>query len=265
MYEEWINKKETASDVISDSLISKFKTSLTAEIDMSYLLGIHWCLTLPVEPIENLSDDGHIKKGKFLPPIDLEQRMWASSEINFHNKLIVNKEIIRVSEIKKIEKKIGKNNNELLFVDIEHNYFQDKVLKIKEIQTLVYKNPLVVKTKEETNSIKPNTEFLTITPSNVMLFRFSALTYNSHRIHFDKSYAKEKENYKDLIVQGPLIASLAMNLIQSRNPNDYLKKFKFRNTSPAYVNEGLNIQLNDNEVTTYNDEGQLLMSGIYEF
>ena len=265
MYEEWINKKETVSDVISDSLISKFKTCLTAEIDMSYLLGIHWCLTLPAEPIENLSNDGHIKKGNFLPPVNLEQRMWASSDINFHNKLIVNKEIIRVSEIDKIEKKIGKNNNELLFVDIEHNYFQDKVLMIKEIQTLVYKNPLIAKTKEEKNSIKPNTELVTIKPNNVMLFRFSALTFNSHRIHFDKNYAQEKENYKDLIVQGPLIASLVMNLIQSRNPNNYLKKFKFKNTSPAFVNEGLNIQLNDYEVTACNDEGQVLMSGIFEF
>lgn len=265
MYEEWINKKETVSDVISDSLISKFKTCLTAEIDMSYLLGIHWCLTLPAEPIENLSDDGHIKRGNFLPPVNLEQRMWASSEINFHNKLIVNKEIIRISEIDKIEKKIGKNSNELLFVDIEHNYFQDKVLMIKEIQTLVYKNPLVAKTKEEKNSIKPSTELVTITPNNVMLFRFSALTFNSHRIHFDKNYAQKKENYKDLIVQGPLIASLVMNLIQSKNSNKFLKKFSFRNTSPAYVNEGLNIKLDDNEVTTYNDEGQVLMSGIYEF
>ena len=98
-----------------------------------------------------------------------------------------------------------------------------------------------------------------------MLFRFSALTFNSHRIHFDKNYAQKKENYKDLIVQGPLIASLVMNLIQSKNSNKSLKKFSFRNTSPAYVNEGLNIQLDDNEVRAYNDEGQVLMSGIYEF
>ena len=98
-----------------------------------------------------------------------------------------------------------------------------------------------------------------------MLFRFSAVTFNSHRIHYDKDYATEKESYPNLVVQGPLIACLAMNLIQSNNLKHHLKEFKFKNISPAFVNDPLNIYADAGEVIVSNDKNQILMNGSYKF
>jgi len=265
MFDEWLNKKESVKDIISENLVSKFIACLSADFDTSNLLGLHWCVTQPAEPIKNLSMDGHIKRGNFFPPIDLLQRMWASSSINFYNKLIINESIKRSSQIKKIEKKISKKTGILYFLDIEHKYFQNELLMISEIQTLVYKNPSLKDSSFKDSSINIDQKKIKIIPNNIMLFRFSALSFNSHRIHYDKDYALDEENYKNLVVQGPLIASLVMNFIQSKNLDNDLKEFEFRNTLPAYVNEGLNIYIADNEVNIFNDQDQVLMSGKYKF
>ena len=103
--EKWLNKKESSRELITDSLIQKFEACLSADVDLSNLLGLHWCLAQPIESNINLSEDGHIKKGNFMPPIPLEQRMWASSSIKFYKNLSSLNEIKRVSEIKKIETK----------------------------------------------------------------------------------------------------------------------------------------------------------------
>lgn len=264
MYEEWLNKKEISEDIISDSLVSKFKSCLSGDFNTKSLLGIHWCVTQPVESLNNLSEDGHIKKGKFLPPISLEQRMWASSKIIFNQKLFLNKKIKRYSEIKKIEKKESESSGELYFVDVEHNYFQDDLLAINEVQTLVYKKTSLKKLNKEKNLPTLDKKLITITPNNIMLFRFSAISFNSHRIHYDKDYASNIENYEDLVVQGPLIASLVMNLIQSIDLDKDLKEFEFKNNLPAYVNNGLNIYTKDNTVMVLNDADQILMSAKYK-
>ena len=189
MFDEWLNKKESAQDIISENLVSKFIACLSIDSNSSNLLGLHWCLTQPAELNNNLDKDGHIKRGDFFPPIDLPQRMWASSSINFYNKLTINKSINRSSVIKKIERKISKKTGELFFLDIEHKYFQNDLLMISEVQTLVYKNPSIKKSNSRESSINLDQEKIRIIPNNIMLFRFSALSFNSHRIHYDKDYA----------------------------------------------------------------------------
>ena len=265
MFDEWLNKKESAKDIISENLVSKFIACLSSDFDSSNLLGLHWCLTQPAELNNNLNKDGLIKRGGFFPAIDLPQRMWASSSINFYHKLTINKSIKRSSEIKKIEKKISKKAGELFFIDIEHKYFQNDLLMISEVQTLVYKNSSIKESNSKESSINLDQEKIKIVPNTIMLFRFSALSFNSHRIHYDKDYAINEENYKNLVVQGPLIASLVMNFIQSKNINEDLKEFEFRNTLPAYVNEGLNIYIGNNEVNVFNDQDKVLMAGKYKF
>ena len=136
---------------------------------------------------------------------------------------------------------------------------------ISEIQTLVYKNPSIKESNSKESIINLDQEKIKIIPNNIMLFRFSALSFNSHKIHYDKDYAIDEENYKNLVVQGPLIASLVMNFIQTKNINKDLKEFEFRNTLPAYVNEGLNIYIGNNKVNVFNDQDQVLMSGKYKF
>ena len=136
---------------------------------------------------------------------------------------------------------------------------------ISEVQTLVLKNPSIKESNSTESSVNPENEKIKIVPNTIMLFRFSALSFNSHRIHYDKDYAINEENYKNLVVQGPLIASLVMNFIQSKNLTKDLKKFEFRNTLPAYVNEGLNVYIGNNEVNVFNDQDQVLMTGKYKF
>ena len=136
---------------------------------------------------------------------------------------------------------------------------------ISEFQTLVYKNSSIKESNSKESSINLDQEKIKIVPNTIMLFIFSALSFNSHRIHYDKDYAINEENYKNLVVQGPLIASLVMNFIQSKTINEDLKEFEFRNTLPAYVNEGLNIYIGNNEVNVFNDQDKVLMAGRYKF
>lgn len=263
--EKWLNKKESSRELITDSLIQKFEACLSADVDLSNLLGLHWCLAQPIESNFNLSEDGHIKKGNFMPPIPLEQRMWASSSINFYKNLSSLNEIKRVSEIKKIETKHSQKSGELYFLEIQHEYYEKEALLIKENQSLVYKNFSSNKYNGPLNTLDDRKLIKRVVPDNRMLFRFSAITFNSHRIHYDKDYATEKESYPNLVVQGPLIASLAMNLIQSNNLKHHLKEFKFKNVSPAFVNESINIYADEGEVIVSNDKNQILMNGNYKF
>ena len=136
---------------------------------------------------------------------------------------------------------------------------------IKENQSLVYKNFSSNKYNGPLNTLDDKKLIKRVVPDNKMLFRFSAITFNSHRIHYDKDYATEKESYPNLVVQGPLIACLAMNLIQSNNLKHHLKEFKFKNVSPAFVNESLNIYADVGEVIVSNDKNQILMNGSYKF
>ena len=262
---KWLNKKESSKEIVTDSLIQKYKACLSADVDVKNLLGLHWCLTQPKETRLNLNIDGHIKKGNFMPPIPLEQRMWAASSISFFEDLSSVNEIERFSEIKKIERKISKNSGELYFVEIEHNYYSEKILLIRETQSLVYKEFSSIKIKKPLIDIENKKILKKVMPDNTMLFRFSAITFNSHRIHYDKDYAIKKENYPDLVVQGPLIATIVMNLIQSNNSAHHLKEFNFINVSPAFVNQNLIICANEKEVLVVNDNNEILMEGKYKF
>ena len=255
-FKKWLNKKESSKEIVTDSLIQKYKACLSADVDVKNLLGLHWCLTQPKETRLNLNIDGHIKKGNFMPPIPLEQRMWAASSISFFEDL---------SSVNEIERKISKNSGELYFVEIEHNYYSEKILLIRETQSLVYKEFSSIKIKKPLIDIENKKILKKVMPDNTMLFRFSAITFNSHRIHYDKDYAIKKENYPDLVVQGPLIATIVMNLIQSNNSAHHLKEFNFRNVSPAFVNQNLIICANEKEVLVVNDNNEILMEGKYKF
>ena len=137
--EKWLNKKESSKELITDSLIQKFEACLSADVDLSNLLGLHWCLAQPIEFNFNLSEDGHIKKGNFMPPIPLEQRMWASSSIYFYKNLSSLNEIKRVSEIKKIETKHSQKSGELYFLEIQHEYYEKEALLIgKKAYQLIF-------------------------------------------------------------------------------------------------------------------------------
>jgi len=231
----WIGKTETVQDYLTSSLIDRYRATLGPFLwpDEPALLGLHWCLALPTTPTAELSDDGHAKKGEFLPPVPLPSRMWAGGEVVYHQSFTPDAPVTRISTIQNIETKQGKSG-QLVFVSVGSEYYSKDALCISERQDLVFRSlstlakPAARKTALDTHGTLQNT----VTPDPVLLFRYSALTFNSHRIHYDLDYVKNVEGYSNLVVHGPLQATLLLNQaakIAGKPP----RRFSFRGVAPV--------------------------------
>jgi 3-methylfumaryl-CoA hydratase len=192
----------------------------------------HWLYFLEAKRASELGRDAHPKKGGFLPPISLPRRMWAGDRFTFHAPVIIGKDVLKRSTIKNIVEKKGRSGN-LCFVTVEHAIFQDEQLVLIEEQDIVYReDPKPGTPKPVPAPAQGKPEFSqVITPTQVMLFRYSALTFNGHRIHYDIDYARDVEGYDGLVFHGPLTATLLVELASAqmgRNP----KTFEFRAQSP---------------------------------
>ncbi|MFK7840738.1 MAG: MaoC family dehydratase N-terminal domain-containing protein [Sphingorhabdus sp.] len=241
----WIGKSETRHDVITPGLLRRFCATIDTPVTDEIPQGLHWCLCLPESPTKELALDGHPEKGGFLPPIPLPRRMWASSSVSFKHPLKLGDEVARVSSIASIENKSGKSGD-LVFVAVDHDTFVDDRIMISERQNIVYREPATKTTNAQPAKAQPpNFQDWDwqqeIIACEKMLFRFSALTFNSHRIHYDRPYAMQKEGYPDLVVHGPLMATLLLNLAASQLGPNRLSSFSFRGLSPAFA--GLSLQL----------------------
>ncbi|RUQ28741.1 MAG: acyl-CoA dehydrogenase [Candidatus Competibacteraceae bacterium] len=194
----------------------------------------HWLYFLPTVAQSDIGADGHPKKGGFLPPIALERRMWASSRLTFHQDLIVGKKIRKTSEILKVSEKQGKTGS-MVFVTVQHSTYSEKGLAITEEQDIVYLPMPKIFTPPPPNSV-PETlqwrEDYSVDP--VLLFRFSALTFNAHRIHYDRNYVTEVEKYPGLVVHGPLQALLLMESAKKHNPGRKPASYSFRAVRPLF-------------------------------
>lgn len=230
----WLGRTETKDDVLTPGLIDKFRATLGPHLWQGagdVPLGIHWCLTLDAVPGASLSEDGHPSKGGFLPPVPLPARMWAGSDITHIAPLAVGETITRRSTIAEITPKQGRSGA-LVFVNVDHEYSSGNRLCIRERQTIVYRGiTLSQPVKRRRVAPDPNTLRSSLTPDPVLLFRYSALTFNAHRIHYDHVYATEAEAYPGLVVHGPLQATLLLNLaaVALQDPPH---RFSFRGLAP---------------------------------
>ena len=240
----WLGRTETRVDVLTPAVIDKFRATFGPHLwegagDVP--LGIHWCLTLDAVSGSSLSEDGHPKRGGFLPPVPLPARMWAGGDITHLAPLRVGQTVTRRSTIADITAKQG-SSGPLVFVVVQHEYLSGDEVCIQEKQTIVYRDITVPKS-EKTPPVEPdpNTLRSRLTPDSVLLFRYSALTFNAHRIHYDHTYATETEAYSGVVVHGPLQATLLLNLVA-----DALKtsphRFTFRGLAPLTL--PCEIQLN---------------------
>ena len=228
----WIGKTAEARDVITPRLIEAFRATLSPQVHKS-LGGLHWCLAPDIADASALGPDGHPTKGGFLPPVPLPIRMWAASDTTFYGDLREGAEVLRRSVIANVESKQGRSGS-LMFVKVKHAYLIDGVTVIEEDQTIVYRE---MRTSNE--GLPPNDDYLlqpvaehAVEIDPVTLFRYSALTFNGHRIHYDFPYATAVEGYKGLVIHGPLQATYLLNCasqVGSRRP----KSFSFRATRPA--------------------------------
>ena len=270
-WDAWIGRTHQQSDILTPALLTRLRATLDSDgIGDLAPQGVHWCLCAPETATAELGHDGHPLRSdtpaSFLPPIPLPRRMWASSALEFHTPISAGQTVERISTIASITEKTG-GSGTLVFAEIDHDTLANGTLAVSERQTLVYRGAPTTP-HEPVGKGRPNlTEWQwhrEITPSEALLFRYSALTFNSHRIHYDAPYAVNEENYRALVVPGPLTATLLLDLAARKLGSNKLKRFSFRGQAPAFVNEALHLtgrQDGDQiEMAALGSDGRLVMS-----
>ncbi len=238
---EWIGRKSEAQDLVSPQLVARFGATIGGSPSGAEVAapGVQWCLAPDAVSMDALGEDGHPRKGGFLPPVPLPRRMWAAGRLDFHIPLKVGDLVTRQSVIRDVKVKTGKTG-QLVFVEVAHAYTSRGVVNVTETQTIVYRGASAPSLVPSDAPFKP--EFsVVVTPVEAQLFRYSALTFNAHRIHYDLPYATQVEGYLGLVVHGPLTATLLMQLAQSNMGGRRLEAFSFRGVGPAFCGEGLTL------------------------
>ena len=197
----------------------------------------HWLYFLPRARQSEIDVDGHARRGGFLPPIDLPRRMFAGAVITFHASIAIGAKIERLSTILGVTEKRG-SSGRLVFVKLRHEISANGTLALSEEQDIVYREaakaiaPLPKPEGSIDSRFRENAR--RIVPDPTQLFRFSALTFNAHRIHYDRDYARDVEFYPGLVVQGPYIATLLMDHLLRHDPAARLHTFRFRAKGPLF-------------------------------
>lgn len=243
----WIGKTEVMHETLSPELVERFNATLGSHFSASTgdpaPLLIHLCLAQPALPADQLGPDGHPRRGGFLPPVPLPRRMWAGGEMVFSAPLLIGAQVTRKSIIEDITQKQGSTGG-LCFVTVRHEISSDGALAISERQDIVYRDPPA--RTSSSHSDQPTGQSATaepvpggahtrhIEPTSTMLFRYSAITFNGHRIHYDAPYARDVEGYEGLVVHGPMQATFMAHLaaeVKGKPP----KSFTYRGKSPLFV------------------------------
>lgn len=239
---EWIGRTETVDDTVTATPFA----ALSATLDLGSerpAVGTalpplwHWLYFLPIHPQSKLGTDGHASRGDFLPPVSQPRRMWAGGKFDFYTPLRIGDSVRRVSTIADVKNRNGRSGA-LTFVKVRHEIFQqgNTDAALVEWHDIVYRDlpqpddvpPACIAAAHDAcwqHHIKPN---------DALLFRYSALTFNGHRIHYDRRYVTETEGYPGLVVHGPLIATLLLNLVRRELPHAIVKTFEFLAVRPTF-------------------------------
>jgi len=267
--QDWLGKTEEIQDRIYATPAKALALTLDYKdfeaIEGNALPEIwYWLYFLPIVPMSEVGQDGHPKRGGFLPPITLERRMWASGSLTFHHDLVIGEEIRKTSEIVKISEKEGKAGK-LVFVTVKHLIQSAGRIAVQEEQNIVYLHMPKSFVEPKPNPIPDDLDWNEVYPVDpVLLFRFSALTFNGHRIHYDWKYATEVEKYPGLVVQGPLQALLLLESAKNHNPGRKPANFDFRAIRPIFAFDELHICGKSNpdgsqDIYTANADGNIGM------
>jgi 3-methylfumaryl-CoA hydratase len=239
-WRDWIGRTERRVDRITAAPLAALSATLDrddpAPRDGTAVPPLwHWLYFTPLTPQHEIGPDGHAKRGSFLPPVPLPRRMWAGGRLEFEHPLTVGAEVERTSRIVDVSVKEGRSGT-LVFVEVRHDYVDATGLAIREAHDIVYRGVAV--RGEAVTPIAPapphSTYAREIVPDPVLLFRYSALTFNGHRIHYDRSYVTEVEGYPGLIVHGPLIATLLLDNLRRYVLNAHVRRFAFRAMRPLF-------------------------------
>ena len=239
-WKEWIGRTELRSDRASAAPVAALAATLDrddpAPQDGDELpLLWHWLYFLPLYRQSDVGPDGHAKRGGFLPPVPLPRRMWAGGRLTFRAPLRIGERIERRSQIVDVTAKEGRSGP-LAFVVVRHEVSNAGGIAIVEEHDIVYRGAAKAGEGPPAPVAAPADAAWSreIRPDPVLLFRYSALTFNGHRIHYDRSYVTETEGYPGLVVHGPLIATLLTDLLRRKRPDARVAAFWFRAVSPLF-------------------------------
>lgn len=240
---DWVGRTEQRHDVVTESLVRRIAATVddgnAPRHDVLPVLG-HWCLFLPDEPMSELGEDGHPRRGSFLPPVDLPRRMWAGGEVAWHDRLEVGDVVTRTSRILDVEEKAGRSGP-LVFVIVVHEISSGRGVAIVERQDLAFRGLPVGSAHATSGDVASTPDWQrVVVPTTALLARYSALTFNAHRIHYDQPYATGMEGYDDLVVHGPLLATMLAGLAEHQLGRR-LASFRFRAERPVLVNAAFTV------------------------
>jgi 3-methylfumaryl-CoA hydratase len=239
---EWIGKSETVRDVVTATPYAALSATLDREAERppagTKLPALwHWLYFLPLHRQSDIGPDGHAKRGGFLPPVPLPRRMWAGSQFEFRSPLAVGDKLVRVSTIHDVTEKSGRTGT-LVFVKVRHEVSREgeREPALVEFHDIVYREAakpgdVAPPPKAAPTAAKWEKQWV---PDDVLLFRYSALTFNGHRIHYDRRYVTEVEGYPGLIVHGPLQATLLLDLLRHELPDATIARYEFRAVRPVF-------------------------------
>ena len=238
----WIGRSETLRDTVGPTPVVALAATLdhpATPVDAGTPLPPlwHWLYFLPMHRQSEIGPDGHAKRGGFLPPVPLPRRMWAGSQFEFRAPIRVGDRVARTSTIADVTSKEGRTGK-LVFVKVRHE------LRCNDASepALVEFHDIVYREAQGPNDVVPPPQPApadaawqrNIVPDDVLLFRYSALTFNGHRIHYDRRYVTEVEGYPGLIVHGPLIATLLLDLLRRERPDTDVASFRFKAVRPTF-------------------------------
>lgn len=242
----YIGRTETAIDEVSATMARRLAVTLDQSPDdlkrgAPLPDGWHVILFTPTAPTSSLARDGHAPQGDFLPVLPLPRRMFAGRRVIFHQPLRIGDAVERVSKIAKIEPKSGRSGR-LAFVTIVHDIGSKAGLCVTEEQTLVYREEATGGGRKAEPERAPEGWPWTssFTPSPMLLLRYSAITFNAHRIHYDEIYTRETEGYKERVVNGGLTAIFLAEFAKTQQPRR-MTEFRIRNQRPLFVNETVSL------------------------
>jgi 3-methylfumaryl-CoA hydratase len=234
-YQEWLGRTEECVDIVLEAPLRKL-AALLDRGDWPWRAALlpplgHWLFHTAATPQSALGDDGHARRAGLLPPIELPRRMWAGSRIRFHHDIPVGAQMIRRSTVAAITRK-----NEKVFITLQHEIVCGGRTALTEEQDIVYLG-LPRAPAHPANAPEPMPQpdaVRRVVVDTVQLFRFSALTFNAHRIHYDRDYAVRVEGYPGLVVHGPLVATMLLDHLLSMQPGARMQTFDFRARAPVF-------------------------------
>jgi 3-methylfumaryl-CoA hydratase len=257
--EEWVGRQQKVLDGISPVQVRQMAATLNdaarmQQADIAPLpAGWHWLYFNPMEVQSLLGEDGHPQRGSFLPPVALPRRMWAGGRLTWHRPFHVGASVSKSSEILSVTRKTGRTG-EMVFVTVAHRYADSQGLLLTEEHDIVYRDmptevekaallALAAQIKAGEHSFERKGEHtLAVNADAVMLYRYSAATFNGHRIHYDVDYCRRVEGYPGLVVHGPLIATLLLGFIENQvAPGTRIKSFDFRAMRPTFDLSGFRL------------------------